>query len=31
MRRYLAGQVRHALLDFLSQALKRGSEIYATL
>jgi hypothetical protein len=31
MRRYLAGQVRHALLDFLSQALKRGSEIYAAL
>ena len=31
MRRYLAGQLRHAVLDFLSQALKRGSEIYAAL
>jgi hypothetical protein len=31
MRRHLAGQVRHELLDFLSQALKRGSEIYAAL
>ncbi len=30
-RRYLAGQVRHELLDFLAAAHQRGSDIYGAL
>ncbi len=30
-RRYLAGQARHVLLDFLARAHTRGSDIYAAL